>query len=103
MRASILSSLNSAAPPHRFALHRRRRDSIAPLLSPASGRYPHIAFMLRIVARGSQRQTTGGVRHPRSQPSGDPRDDVAQHLLALGLVEDLVIQAVIHLQLDVGG
>ncbi|PJE06393.1 MAG: hypothetical protein CK429_27845 [Mycobacterium sp.] len=38
-----------AALPHRFALHRRRRGSLAPL-SPASGRCPHLIASLCIVA-----------------------------------------------------
>ncbi|QOM17498.1 hypothetical protein FPK13_02615 [Mycobacterium tuberculosis] len=52
-------------PPHRYALHRRRRRSSAPL-SPASGWCPHLIATLCIVVGA------GHQRHSPPQAGGAP-------------------------------
>ncbi|KAA1249265.1 hypothetical protein F0Q45_16170 [Mycobacterium simiae] len=55
-------------PPHRFALHRRRPKSCAPLLSPASGWCPHTASRCIVAGQSHVRRSSppqaGGAPTP---------------------------------------
>ena len=61
------------------------------LVSPAGDYFSGCRFSLGL-------SRAGRLSHPRRQPSAE----VVEHLLALGLVEDLVVQALIGLQRLVG-